>query len=891
MARKQTLKSLLGGNDSRVQVDLNLDQQTFQAPTVRAGNYAVAAPTYAKTNSLSQLSNALERYSGPILKGYANIKEKQSLAMADAIELLTPEQLILLNDGDTSGLQESMDKDKDKFDELQRKRIITVAQNPNTYERADRRVGERVFNAFSTDVITNMPKYAEDENFSMETKKEELIEEYQLGGLGRQAFEKLFNDFDSRTQAQFGQLRNKHLEEEAVLESVSIYSEMLLDDTTTLAGQEGLNKTIETHPYETQKSIFKGVVREMAVENPKRARDIITDYEEGDYQLGNGEMDGEFRDSLIDIVTNQTERSAQFVQLQFAESMRTFLAKAQAGEDIGEIEIPYDSGEEDVIKFTPNGDTVDDYQEALTTALTRTEDNPLDGIPETVRYSLLTQAAKLKEEELGKQKNERSMYLRAPMTEITTALKTEILGDNVNGLSPEQITSEGIRHYGELSDIVKKISSDPQYKTPVEKESAIMLAVGEYKDKVVAGAETAKDQKEEVGRVSKFETTAGVDERLNNTVLRRFGEGLNILNTKIDDGDVSADTPIPDNTQLNETAIEQEKLIRAGVKEIYDNPELTDKEKEAGLSLDNRSALMDFRGKEAQDYVSTQLAELEEDISYDGIIGNLAENKQAFKDKESAEKAQEVVKATETVEEKRNVVIGEGTAGFAATKIGTRVQADPQWLKGNVIQNDIEDITYEKDLNDFGPDALTFKIGAGQAGQLRMEIRMVNDPEVNSLHKLDRHFAIQHQNGERLSGAQKRFNLGPDKEMVTSRETKLGEESLEDFFTNELVIRTVRDGKAGLTLSELESGNVEGVAFNPLEVDKSVNPILPFGLINKVITNQELTVQEEATIRDYADLLYDTSEIGEQELDSVIVQNMVELQVNAYNELGFRFGK
>ena len=104
MARKQTLKSLLGANDERVEVDLNLDEQTFRAPTVKAGDYTVAAPVYSKTNSLLQLSNALERYSGPILKGYANIREQQSLAMADATELLTNEQLELLNTGDSSGL-------------------------------------------------------------------------------------------------------------------------------------------------------------------------------------------------------------------------------------------------------------------------------------------------------------------------------------------------------------------------------------------------------------------------------------------------------------------------------------------------------------------------------------------------------------------------------------------------------------------------------------------------------------------------------------------------------------------------------------------------------------------------------------------------------------------
>ena len=211
MARKQTLKSLLGANDSRVDVDLNLDEQTFRAPTVRAGTYTVAAPVYSKTNALSQLSDSLERYSGPILKGYANIKEQQSLAMADATELLTPEQLKLLDAGDSSGLTESINNDKRQIDEAQRKKLISFAENPNNYERAYRRVGSRVAGVFVEDYLTNMDKYAEDESFDFQTKADELAEQYGLTGLGEQEFYKQINSISESTKARFGELKNAHM--------------------------------------------------------------------------------------------------------------------------------------------------------------------------------------------------------------------------------------------------------------------------------------------------------------------------------------------------------------------------------------------------------------------------------------------------------------------------------------------------------------------------------------------------------------------------------------------------------------------------------------------------------------------------------------------------------
>lgn len=86
MARKQTLKQLLGQNGDREQVDLDLSP-TQLTPTVRGGgNYGIAGPRVVTNQTLSQLTSALGKVN-PILKEYKEAKfneEKANVVNAEA---------------------------------------------------------------------------------------------------------------------------------------------------------------------------------------------------------------------------------------------------------------------------------------------------------------------------------------------------------------------------------------------------------------------------------------------------------------------------------------------------------------------------------------------------------------------------------------------------------------------------------------------------------------------------------------------------------------------------------------------------------------------------------------------------------------------------------------
>tara|TARA_B110000046_G_scaffold185407_1_gene226897 strand:- start:481 stop:2754 length:2274 start_codon:yes stop_codon:yes gene_type:complete len=70
MASKQTLKSLLGGSDSREQVSLDLGTPALRPAVQRAGQYSVAVQATPKTNSALQLAQALRQ--APQVLGQVN---------------------------------------------------------------------------------------------------------------------------------------------------------------------------------------------------------------------------------------------------------------------------------------------------------------------------------------------------------------------------------------------------------------------------------------------------------------------------------------------------------------------------------------------------------------------------------------------------------------------------------------------------------------------------------------------------------------------------------------------------------------------------------------------------------------------------------------------------
>jgi hypothetical protein len=84
MAQK-TLKQLLGSSGEREQVDLNLDQATFRAPNVAAGQYSVQVQQAPTQNTALTLARSLQSFSG-VLKNYADVQEEIGLKQAAGVE-------------------------------------------------------------------------------------------------------------------------------------------------------------------------------------------------------------------------------------------------------------------------------------------------------------------------------------------------------------------------------------------------------------------------------------------------------------------------------------------------------------------------------------------------------------------------------------------------------------------------------------------------------------------------------------------------------------------------------------------------------------------------------------------------------------------------------------
>ena len=99
MARKQTLKSLLGGSDGRVQVDLALGTPALSPTVHRAGQYNVAVTPTPKTNSALQLAQALRVT--PQILGQANNIAK-GLGAEAALKVDNVEEAML--DDDAKGI-------------------------------------------------------------------------------------------------------------------------------------------------------------------------------------------------------------------------------------------------------------------------------------------------------------------------------------------------------------------------------------------------------------------------------------------------------------------------------------------------------------------------------------------------------------------------------------------------------------------------------------------------------------------------------------------------------------------------------------------------------------------------------------------------------------------
>lgn len=160
MARKQTLKSLLGGSDNRVQTDLNLDETSFTTPRIQAGNYRVTVQDTPRTNTAGLISDALGEFAGPVLNQYKSLQKQKQEEYAEIASILTPDQAAAVSNGDISSVEASLGKTADKLNSLQRKRLLKFVDNPNNYRLAANVIGTKVAGQYGLDLMENLEAYA-----------------------------------------------------------------------------------------------------------------------------------------------------------------------------------------------------------------------------------------------------------------------------------------------------------------------------------------------------------------------------------------------------------------------------------------------------------------------------------------------------------------------------------------------------------------------------------------------------------------------------------------------------------------------------------------------------------------------------------------------------------
>jgi len=224
---QQNLKQLLGSSGKREQVDLNLDQATFRAPNVAAGQYSVQVQQTLRADQTQagQLANALGRFAGPIARQYQGIEQQRQEEYAQVAGLLTPEQAKAVAAGDIEPLREQFKQTADKLDSAQRKKFLKFVENPNNYIRASRVLGQKVASFLETDLIENKDKFIQSET-DISTQIQETIqtiassEDYNLTGYALEGFMEKANAISERYTPSLISAQDAYKEEQYIANGI-----------------------------------------------------------------------------------------------------------------------------------------------------------------------------------------------------------------------------------------------------------------------------------------------------------------------------------------------------------------------------------------------------------------------------------------------------------------------------------------------------------------------------------------------------------------------------------------------------------------------------------------------------------------------------------------------
>jgi hypothetical protein len=617
---------------------------------------------------------------------------------------------------------------------------------------------------------------------------------------------------------------------------------------------EKLSESLAGKTLEQQENVYSQIIKQAVEESPQQAERLLEDYREGNFGLGNGAVRPEFVDELENVIANEETRIQQIANIEETkrnESVESFLNGYSNAFKL-KTDIPASTGLFIKDWMTISVDTSEaknmaDVAQSVAAAVAEIPENDRT-VSQTVRNNLVAKFAGYVEAEKTKVLDFRTAAGTGSVASSLSRLYSinDSQNNNIYDLSdPNQITNKVMEDMSEINQIVDEIFTNPELDIIQKNEQAKASVAKFVAEKSMTHDQFVKDKEDSILRLEQEKVSGGDQQRfLLGDLYALRKETESVL-------DIAADRQDDINT-IRRFDEETDRMRN----EIFDR-EMTDEEIASGMTSEQ---FYQAKIKEAKKLNEDRRALLQADYVADNKIDGRTSEEQQPENVLSGQKD----KSADT--EVANVTLG-NIAGMV----------DSSQRKKNKSKLELAAMNRNRFLNDLNSSKDPWGT--------------VNRSEVTK-HEHNLASVLRWQSGEFDNS----FNFRSQQEVPISekQKEKLDEKYTQqaaDYLYGETLKRASETGDTPITINELELGTINDVRFNPTGIDQSSHVILPYDLVNKSFTDPDnLTVQEEAMVRDYASSLYDTSSMDDAGMDE-IVQAMVTYQVNAYSLIGFAFSK
>jgi len=477
MARKQTLKSLLGASDSRVETQLNLDDVSFSTPRIQAGNYGVRVQDTARTNTAGMIADALGEFAGPVLNQYKSLEKQKQEEYAEIAKVLSPEQAKAVSSGDISSVEASLGKTADKLNTLQRKRLLKFVDNPNNYRLGANVIGAKVAGQYGLDLMDNIESYARSDEApekQFQEVRNKLIENNELQGHALVGFMEEAARQEERFAPRIIAMQNERTEQTFISNSMQA---LRLDIEQADYTQFGKNFTqyyagytpTEQATYLTE--LVNGVIEAGDFHEAEELIGWLVTEDDGIKVGGNANLSDGVINQLTEKITSERQRLERIEDTDVEKQRKNITeAVTSAFGFIGNKEAP-ENLTVDIAGTPTEIPTGENKLEVLSNYRNAVANSDMSESEKGIHFNEITKITTVEEDRLN------STYNRSSIPNLVSgyrdSLNTDVEGQNYLGMDTDDILDKVTGLEDELKEGVDAIYADNEtYKTSGEKQQA-----------------------------------------------------------------------------------------------------------------------------------------------------------------------------------------------------------------------------------------------------------------------------------------------------------------------------------------------------------------------------------------------------------------------------------